>query len=294
MDRPVTISGHFARTIVPALAVALAPLAARAQVIPDPPPTPSECRAIVAAIGPANPDGKGWYRIGECGAKGIAALRGALWSARRNTDSLYLPSLIGTARRVRHARIFEIARKVATAPSTTNDARIMGLLVLLNQYDESLSPPFDESWAKTTSVPGGIACRLLSVTDVFQLQAGALPADSLERIAETTEALMVRNYSAAVRDLAGCVRDMISEDLPLAVPKSAITLTYLCGNKFRVANSGPFGVTVAYKVVGTDDESDLSLRAGQTLDFYTFYRGTLHLTYQNRVIRRQRNRDVKC
>lgn len=292
-ERPVTRTRQNVRPVLLAMVVGLWPFAVSAQFASGPSPTTAECHAMIAAIGLTNPTGGTWFRVGECGARRISTLRSALWRAHTSTDSLNLLSMLGTAARVRHSQIFGRSRDVATDPTSTKDARLMSLLVLLSQYHGSYVRP-NESWATTVSAPGGIGCRLMHITDSFQLQAGALPPDSLARIASTAEMLMLGTYSAVVKDLAACIRNMISEDFPLTVPIRAISLTHVCGDRFRVTNSGAFDITVSYSVQGTNETGDLSVGAGLSVEFFTDATGTVRLAYMNREILQLRNGGMRC
>lgn len=277
-----------------ALGMLLSPAFLSAQIISGPPPTAAECTAMIGALNPGNPDGEAWHRVGECGASGVSALGSALWAARSSTDTLYLQSLLEAASRVKHPTIFGTSREIVTADSSSNDARVMGLLLLLTQYDPGYSRPLGESWATTMSVPVGSWCRLIHMTDSFQVQEGALPADYLARIASTTEAAMFGNYSAVVKDLASCIRTTIAHEYPERVPTSAITLTYVCDNKFRVSNAGVFSIDVTYSVNNTTETGDLVVSPGGHTEFDTEMSGLVLLTYMGQVIRERANGGVPC
>lgn len=266
-----------------------------AQVVIGPAPTTAECAVMVSALnGGNNKSGTGWWRIGECGSSGISALGTALWAARSSSDTVYLKALVASASRVRHPNIFGTAREIATHASSTADARMMSLLALFSQFDPAYARR-NESWATTMSVPMGSACRIDRWTDVFQVDAGALPADFLARMATTTETLMLGpTYPVSVRAFATCIRDTIADEYPYRIPTSAITLTYVCGDKFRVNNSGAFSAEVTYKVNNTSEEGDLVTQPGSYTEFVTETSGLVVLWYMGQPIRERANGGVPC
>jgi hypothetical protein len=171
----------------------------------------------------------------------------------------------------------------------------MSLLLLLSQYDHMLSRPLGESWATTMSVPMGNGCRLTHMQDSFQLSAGSLPTDYLARMANTTEALLTSATAPQVaKDLAGCVRTIIAAEYPVRVPTSAITLTYVCGDKFRVSNAGAFWIDVTYRVNNTTELGDLVVGPQAFTEFTTETSGLVILSYMGQDIRERANGQVPC
>lgn len=105
---------------------------------------------------------------------------------------------------------------------------------------------------------------------------------------------MAGSYPAVVKDLASCIRTMIADEYPERVPTSAITLTYVCGDKFRVNNAGAFWVDVTYSVNNATETGDLVVSPGGHTEFVTETSGLVLLTYMGQVIRERANGGVPC
>lgn len=141
----------------------------------------------------------------------------------------------------------------------------------------------------------GVGCRTASISDVYQLKAGSLPRDYLARMANTTEALM-RSPAASkvVKDLADCIRTFILVEYPERVPTSAITLTHVCGDTFRVDNAGDVWADVTYRVEKTTERGDLVVGPQSNTEFVTETSGRVVLSYMGKDLRRATNRGLRC
>lgn len=266
-----------------------------AQRIAAPAPTAEECDAAVAALNAGSPTGAGWERIAQCGSAGVTALGNALWNARSSVDSVYLLALHSAASKVRHTTIFGTAREVASSTSASLDARMMSLLLLLSQHERTLGRRSSETWQTFVTVPMGASCRLAAQTEAEYLTAAALPSDYIERMAATTEPIMNSTSApAALRDLARCVRTIIADTLPERVPTSAITLEYVCGNRFRVSNSGALWIDVNYRVQNTTETGDLVVAPHAHTEFTTEAVGRVFLYYLGQDIRERNNGGLPC
>jgi hypothetical protein len=87
---------------------------------------------------------------------------------------------------------------------------------------------------------------------------------------------------------------MIASDYPERVPTSAITLTYVCGDKFRVSNSGAFWIEVSYRVQNTTETGEFSVGPQSFRDLVTENTGLVILSYMGQDIRERANAGVPC
>jgi hypothetical protein len=261
------------RILVIAITVT-APQVAETQ-ISAPPITNAQCATAVSDLNVGQTNGQ-WDILGQCGEAGTAAVVAALRAARNNTDSSYLKRLKAVASSIRHPDILLASREIALDNTAGVGARAISLMVLLAQYDKSLSLPFTLSWIKFTTVPMKSACLVYPTEDAPYAQQAAMPTDYLTTIASTADQIEHNGTEPAVlRDLASCVRTSLSHKVPRTVSPNDLTVTYVCGNKFHIANASYDAALVKYRLQTSTQTKDVSIRAGGSADVWTNVTGAL-------------------
>ena len=258
-----------------AVIVVTAPQIAKAQTISAPPITDAQCAAAVSDLNAGQTTGQ-WDILGQCGEAGTAAVVAALRAARSNTDSSYLKRLKTLASSIRHPDMLLASQEVALDNTAGVGARAISLLILLAQYDNSLVLPFNLSWTKFTTVPMKSACRLYHAEDAQYAQQVAMQSDYLTTVASTADQIAHNGTEPAVlRDLASCVRTSVSNKVPRTVSPTDLTVTYVCGNKFHIANASYNAALVKYRLQTATQTKDVSIAAGGSVDVWTNTAGAL-------------------
>lgn len=257
-----------------------------------PPPTSGDCTSYASAVSSGSRDWGQWGRIAACGTVGGNALAAALQAAVAETDTLYLGPFLSVLYLIRDSAVTRVARNVALNSSASVQARTMALAAGLAQYDNSMiaGPGFGPMLAATESncpvSPFGIG-HFYESTTVSQGSAvlAAAVLDSVYYSSAPTP--------APLRSFARCLRIMLTDVAPLRVPNSAITLEYVCGNRFKVQNSGREYATVGY---GTPNGAlvNMTVPPGGAQRFTTSRVQNIQLSYFGVVIRTASNAGTIC
>jgi hypothetical protein len=98
------------------------------------------------------------------------------------------------------------------------------------------------------------------------------------------------------RRLAHCVgtalHDKIADIEP--VPAGRITLTYICGNTFRVRNTWDRTIPVDFDVYGTPERGGTYARPGEDTFFGTERRGTVRIFHRGTLLQTKANGNKPC
>ncbi len=286
--------GLHARALGFVIAVQLvAPRLAAAQL----PGTPEACDSAVTALQEGRRSGWAWSAVTLCDAPGAAAVAGAITAALTETDSVVLGWMMGASSQMRDAGIFNAAVGVASDQAASQPARVASLLAVLGQHNNDLGFQMNISWAALVSAPRDPSCGGLTayIHPGYDYE-GSLPVDYVSQAVQLFEALWDDpSESLVIRRLAECFRVIgINDAAPLVVDPDQLTLTYACGNKFAVENSGRYSALVTYRVVGAQDEGHLSVRPGIKRFFTTEEVGVVELLYEGEVVETHSNGGVPC
>jgi hypothetical protein len=269
-----------------------------AQMIPAQPMTAAECQAAAGAISPADPSGASWSRVAQCGSVGGTALANALSAARAVTDSVYLRSLLSASSRIRDPNLFAMTLSVAEDRTASDAARIIAMLIALQQVNNHNDLAIGLSWSNAVTYPWGTSCQqLVSGHEGGQYSSEtSLPANAAVQLGTRLDAIVFASPPnlQAVIDPAKCVRARISAEAPDSVDPVSITLSYVCGNMFRVTNTSPKWIDASYVVVRSTESGDLEVAPNTSKDFEVDRTGTVTLTYLGKVIRQAANSATVC
>jgi len=270
------------------------PAALHAQRIPGPPPTAAECSAAVTALAAAERWGSSWGRIPECGVEGGLAIANALNAVKTVTDSIYLRYLLGAASSIRDGNVWQAAITLSGDKTATLEARVIGLLVLLNQHDVMAALRLDLSWNQLMTVPRA-TCRFASDLHAAYLSDNSLPRGAVIRAAAHFDAVEEDfTNPAVVRTVAECARVLLRDEVPETVDPALIRLSYVCDTKFRVTNLSSKWIDVSYQVRNTDEHGDYAVGPQSEEMIWTDEIGTVVLFYLGKAIRTAANGGTAC
>jgi hypothetical protein len=136
------------------------------------------------------------------------------------------------------------------------------------------------------STPGG---RPLSVADRL-------------RIIRTFADLSLQTSPPSVQHAARGALRASAKDLPqlTPVPAGTITLTYMCGNRFRIRNRSSVEGDFTYDVYGTPERGTVWVRASRSTSvaseilFQTRNKGTVRVFWQNQLLQTKANGGSTC
>ena len=277
-------------------AVLLVPSAYAQHRLPVPPPSSAACAAFADTLASAGPASDGWQGLSACGGTGGSAIGSAVLTAAGTNDSLALLNLWQVSRDIRDAAIFNAAISTAQNSSASAEARVIAWLIALAQHEPGYDRRPTVAWGTLVMSPPPSDCGLRpDGAPVEFVSAGALPANYLTTLASATEAAYKGTTAPQpVKTIARCVRELISDMAPVRVPNSALKLTYMCGNRFRVRNTGTEWIDVSWDVYNTADRGDLSVGPGADEFFTTEVKGTTRLFYFGALVQTKANGGTVC
>jgi hypothetical protein len=257
--------------------------------------TAQECQAGIDSLAAGARNPRYWSYIGGCGNAGMAAIATRLSGSAGETDTLYLDALMATASDVRDSAVFRAARTLVANGGATVASRLAGLNVLASQRTPGMDFILTIGWAASLATPRGNDCHLGGGTYIYGHET-ALPSDYLGQMAATldTVSYLRPSENAIVRDAATCVRLLIRNQVPLTVPASAITLTYVCGTTFTASNSSNRVASLQFRLKDTTDTRALTIPAGGSRSFFTPRSGVVEVLQNNVVIASAKNSGKAC
>lgn len=253
-----------------------APGMLHSQTVLAPHPTAAECDSAVASLSSGDRTGN-WGVVYLCGEPGASAVASAIRTARSDSDSAFLQRLWSAANMIRHPLVLAASREVAVDQAATTPARIVALMVMLAQYNNSFSFPMRRTWTQIVTVPAGQSCFAPLEGELYGYSMN-LPASYLVDIASTAEAVSADVATPpVVRDISRCIRQVLKPKVPDARQPGPFTVTYVCGNTFRIHNAGAYA-SGSYLVENTTESGDLGLPENGSIDVTTVAVGSFVLT----------------
>lgn len=166
-------------------------------------------------------------------------------------DQLYFTPTTGDT------ALLRVALSIVNDAGAGLAAHVLSHRVLLS-YVGGGTPLYEE----ITATAEGDAC--ISGGSMYYRRSSNLPSDSLERIRQGVAPLEYdATQHAHVRTAAHCVMNAWRSAVGLPIqmrmpnPRPALSVDYVCGNRFRVKNTLPHTVTVQYEATGSTSRSKL-------------------------------------
>jgi hypothetical protein len=231
-----------------------------------------------------------------CPSTGPSDLANAIANSATVTDTAYLWPLIQQAGLLAHPSVFNAAIANARNPTSSVPSVSASLLILAEQLGYSAHvhpyPLFSElsvdAPAKATRLCGPELGGYAPPAPADQ----ALPADHERQAAALFDALQTGSASARVRNLARCLRIVVSE-IPPQIDVSGVTLTYQNCTRFVIHNPTDFTLPMGVDVVQTGEHFGWPATPGEN-KISTLSVGTVTLTYDGVVIRTAANEGKPC
>ncbi|MBK6424403.1 MAG: hypothetical protein IPI38_00470 [Gemmatimonadetes bacterium] len=232
-----------------------------------------------------------------CGVTGPSIVAGA-WAGFAADDTT-LNALVEASRYLRDSRVLAAVRPIAASNSYVLRLRLAALQVLVTYLDSSY-----------VAVPGQLDLAIsggagqLSGEPSFKatLTTSPLAANAADEIGTTLAQLASASSAPVVQAAARFIRAQLYYRKPAATPllPNALTMSYRCGNRFRIRNSGDIRVKVTYAVVGAAESKTFAVAvpaAGQSFKdtyFTTSATGTVQLSYNGTVVQTKANEGTVC
>ena len=124
--------------------------------------------------------------------------------------------------------------------------------------------------------------------------SSTLPADAFERVIAAVSDVTTSGAAPRVKLAAACWQALLERELPDDVHK--ISISYVCGNKFRVTNNNhnPNGVDLNYVVGNNLDSGEFGVRGKGTYDLMVSDAGTVSIYLGRTLIASQANGGTVC
>ena len=287
------------RGALAAAALALVPAASLgAQGYPT--PTAAQCQAWasgLAAGGQAALDVVTYGNIPLCPEAAPGALAGAIRGARAARDTTYLGGLAGAAGRVDDPAVFAAALEVTGDGRASDEARVMGLLVIgsslgSSQYVRGYTRP----QLFTQTLPADGLCAFAVAAGNKEID-NPLPVDADRQAARVIDGILYGGDPALVQNLARCTRSVIAA-IPPQVDVSKIRVDYVCGNTFRVQNHTGAEITLTVVTTPTGGSSTtqdqvIPAKGGWT-QFDAPLAGPIQVTYDGTPVATVANAGRRC
>jgi hypothetical protein len=254
--------------------------------------TQEDCRAAAKSLRNRASEDASWQNLPDCGRAGGLELAKALREARAETDVVYLERLYGAAANIRDPDIFGAAMAVIQDEGASAQARSTAILILVEQHDNRVGLPLNVSL--TEALRSG-ECRLVPFPLSSYRSATELPPGYL---AQLGKALLDLSAAQGTPDLvakfANCTRPIMSGAVADAIPTSAIRLSYVCGNRYRVENQSTESVKVSWAVWGKRTKAAIVVPPKGAKTFTTQQRGPTTLYYRGKEVQTETNGGKPC
>jgi hypothetical protein len=164
---------------------------------------------------------------------------------------------------IRDARIAEAALATARDAGRPTDVRLAALQALVSYVDPSLTVEMDQL---RHPPPGGGLARFIHTVGVAGSQAPS--ADLPARIGGTIRILGENDPDVVVREAARFLTRELVEEYPevIRLPAGSVTLSNLCGTKYRITNHTAFDISVRLLTTSNSLKRSLRIRAGAAVD----------------------------
>jgi hypothetical protein len=263
---------------------------------------PADCHAIIATLEHNPRQVKLWSQIGRCGNEGAVALATAVRANSEVSDPAFWSDLGQIAYGVHHPALLQAALDVASDAGATFPARALGLQIALWHHNRNAGFANNGHLLTLRSIlAGGVGaspserfCVAPGIGASSPLISASLPADADQQIAATAERVEGSAGSApALQTMARCLREELAREVPRSVDAAKISIQYVCDNVFRITNRLSSGVTLTYRVSGSEESDIVVATPGATL-FRTEDAGSVSLLQGDRSIASASNAQIPC
>jgi hypothetical protein len=256
-------------------------------------PKPAQCREAAKILVDRTNDDWRWQILASCGRAGGRDLARALQEARSETDPAYLERLYGAMAPIRDPDVFAAALAVMQDDGASAPARATAILIAVSQHNDRVGLPLN------LSLPEALRsghCRLVPyISHGSYRSSSPLPANYQMQLGKA-----LLHLSAApdtpdlVKVFVNCSRSVTQGAIADAVPLSAIRVTYVCGNRYRVDNRSTESVQLSYQLSGTKQKGGFAVHPRASRTFTARGEGDLSLYYRGKLVQTVQNRGESC
>jgi hypothetical protein len=186
-----------------------------------------------------------------CTAELPGAVAKMLDEQRSRGYSVQMRALYSYGIQVRDPLVLGAATRLADDGGATLEARMLGLLVILGQHNNSLimgPPGAFQDLVTGAAFELGTCPRIRIASTRTYMVDNPLPVDYAAEAASLVDRLSHSPGPSAIRLMSACMRRLIH--VPPHVDRSKIRLSYLCDNLFRVYNDGSAPADLRFEVSG--------------------------------------------
>ena len=264
-------------------------------------PTQAQCDSALAAVSgqrlpssdPTVADWRGWRTLRDCGNEGALAMAQAVQSAvvLTESDSLRLYDLFTTWWGVRSPDLYSAYTSVAQNASAVLPLRVLAINAL-----GKFSLP-EVTFFGSVLDPRATVCAP-SFGNVDSTDVGApLPSGFKSSVYATMKAIEADHSGpVTVQGAAHCWRVWLSQTQPF--DPTTITLSYVCGNTFRITNTSANTYRFTYQSVGanvlTSESGTIYGKAFGPTNFTMLYFSTVRLFYNGTLLQSKANGKTVC
>jgi hypothetical protein len=229
---------------------------------------------------------------------GSSAIRSAILASRQVSSAGALSVIYFLSAQVVDDAVAIAAIDVALDGSALEIVRTYALFALAAQANPSAALP-----SPTESFSGSVTSPCFFAVEASPRADESIPLAPATLLRIHNASLSVyQNASLPVRlrRMALCLQTSLSAVFTPPAVGSAIQLTYLCGNRFRIRNKNFVDVDVRWDVYNTQESSVESIGAASLLvpnfdqQFETIQRGTVRLFFNGALIQTKANGGTTC
>lgn len=195
-------------------------------------------------------------------------------------------------------RIVDTLSAISRRVSVATEVRQSALAVLASYINPTL--PVSPGTLREM----GRDLRDASVTDGGVVVSGSVPTtlSSRRAIVQLFAELASQTSDIGVREVARAAFRGSNQYAPelVTIPSGMVTLTYMCGNRFRVRNTSPLDLLLRYDVYGTTETREFtvlgasSARPVTEVFFPSRRRGTVRIFYRSQLLQTKANGGTVC
>ena len=236
-------------------------------------------------------DWSAWNLVASCGSsRGIDTFVGALSLSQitSETDPTKLYSLFAIFDGRLDASLFAAYASAVSSNGGSDAFRIAAMRALVGMVEPDIEirlPPVGSAQPSC-----GTAGRMYG----RDRASSTLPADAFERVIATVSDVTTNGTAPRVKLAATCWQALLERQLPIGAHD--ISISYVCGNIFRVKNKNhnPNGVDLKYVVGNNSDSGEFGVPGKGTYDLKVSDSGTVSIYLGRTLIGSQANGGAVC
>jgi hypothetical protein len=275
---------------VPAFLLLLCPIAGAAQSAGS----PRNCHGLLTA---SLASGRSHGDLSRCGESLIPGIARSIGDARLHPagDPRWFAAVYRYGSRLRDNRILQPSLRLAVDRTASTAARSTAMMVAVAQVRSRTFPAgvgtFEEFLSR--GVPG--TCAWSAITDSEYWVDNPLPSGAVEQVLHAARQMAADAGQPALQRLGRCSQLLLRTLLtPGRDAATRVRVAGVCDRRFTVTNPTDVELDLDWRVVGTDEEGEITVQAGGHRVLGTDGRGALLLSWEGETIATAENVDRPC